>query len=193
MKEDCEIKIGEEFKPSLQLKKLYYIYLALGIIFILACYIPMLFIVQFAVSSVTAILILFTVSCAFFWISKYYTTIIYKVTETEITWERGVWFKNMGIVPYDKITNIDITQGPILKKLGIAILQIQTAGYSGPQAKPEVKIEGIKRFKELKETIMRFINDKKTAPAKICNEDINLKIFNEIVKIRELLEKSSEK
>ncbi|MEM2082887.1 MAG: PH domain-containing protein [Nitrososphaerota archaeon] len=32
----------------------------------------------------------------------------YKLTEDEIIWKRGVWFKSTGIVPYNRITNIDV-------------------------------------------------------------------------------------
>lgn len=48
----------------------------------------------------------------------------------------------MGIVPYNRITNLDIRQGPVMRILGLSTLSIQTAGYSG-QAIPEIKIEGV--------------------------------------------------
>ena len=51
------------------------------------------------------------------------------MAETEITWNRSVQFKTIGVVPY-RITNIDIKQGPISRGLGIASLKIQTAGHS---------------------------------------------------------------
>ena len=124
-----------------------------------------------------------------YWIPRYYDTIVYKLTENEIVWRRGVWFKNTGIVPYNRITNIDIGQGPISRMLGIATLKIQTAGYSG-QARPEIKIEGIEQFEELRELIMGFVKGKKPVAVETYEEEnIDLKILNELVKIRKLLEK----
>ena len=187
-----KIKIGEEFKPAPQFKKLYHIYLMLVILLgVLTWYIPMVFlapfIATFCVSIPTFAILIFTA----YWIQKYYDTVLYKLTENEMVWKRGVWFKQTGIVPYTKITNVDITQGPFSRMLGIAALKIQTAGYSG-QAMAEIRIEGMEQFEELRELIMEFVRGKKPAAVETYEEeeDINLKILNELVKIRELLEKS---
>ena len=122
---------------------------------------------------------------------------VYKLTKDEIM-RRGVWFKKTGIVPYNRITNIDIGQGPISRMLGIASLKIQTAGYSsssgGFESPAEMKIEGVEQFEELRELIMEFVKGKKPVAIETYEEkNIDLKILNELVKIRKLLEKSSEK
>ena len=114
MREKLKIKIGEEFKPAPQFKKLYYIYLLLAIIFaILWWYLPVLLFTPFGVKVGITILILAILIFIAYWIRKYYETMVYKLTKDEIVWRRGVWFKKTGIVPYNRITNIDIGQGPI--------------------------------------------------------------------------------
>ncbi len=195
MSEKLKIKVGEEFKPAPQFKKLYYIYLVLVSIFgIFIWYIPTLFFVPFIVKIGSSIPILITLAFIVYWISRYYDTIIYKLTEDEIVWRRGVWFKNTGIVPYNRITNIDITQGPISRKLGIAALKIQTAGYSGQQTTAEIRIEGMKQFEELRELIMGFVKGRKPTAVETYEEkNIDLKILDELVKIRKLLEDFSGK
>ena len=65
-------------------------------------------------------------------------------------WKRGVIFRRTGIVPYNRITNIDIRQGPVMRALDISTLSIQTAGYSG-QAQSEIRIEAIVHAEELRE------------------------------------------
>jgi membrane protein YdbS with pleckstrin-like domain len=55
----------------------------------------------------------------------------YELRDDEINWKRGVWFRTTGIVPYNRITNLDVRQGPFMRYLGISTLAIQTAGYSG--------------------------------------------------------------
>ncbi len=189
-------KIGEEFRPAPQFKKLYYTYLSIIIVFgILTWYIPVLLFapVEAILSfSIPVIAILIFVS---YWIPKYYDTMLYKLTPNEIVWRRGVWFRNTGIVPYNRITNIDIVQGPISRNLGIASIKIQTAGYSGPSGGggmlAEIRIEGMEQFEELRELIMGFVRGKKPLAVETYEEEINSKILNELVKIRELLEKSS--
>jgi membrane protein YdbS with pleckstrin-like domain len=203
MSETHKPKIGEEFKPAPQLKTLYYIYVMLGILFgVLTWYIPVLLAISrvsdnapFIVTLVSIPLLVILIFIAY-WIPKYYETMQYQLTGNEIVRRRGVWFKQTGIVPYSRITNIDTTQGPISRMLGIAALKIQTAGYSGQQTRAEMRIEGMEHFEELRELIMEFVRGKKPAAVETYaqeEEDINLKMLTELVKIRELLEKASRK
>ena len=102
MREKLKIKIGEEFKPAPQFKKLYYIYFLLAIIFaILWWYLPVLLFTPFGVKVGITIPILAILIFIAYWIRKYYETMVYKLTKDEIVWRRGVWFKKTGIVPYN--------------------------------------------------------------------------------------------
>ena len=193
MSEKIKVKINEEFRPAPQLKKLYWIYFVLAIFLgVLWWCIP---VILFAPPVITVCISLPIVAVLIFtayWIPKYYDSIVYKLTENEIIWKRGVWFKNTGIVPYNRITNIDITQGPISRKLGIAALKIQTAGYSGQQTRSEIRINGIEEFEELREVIMGFVKGKKPVAVETYEEkNIDSRILNEVVRIRKLLEKYS--
>ncbi|MEM2927675.1 MAG: PH domain-containing protein [Nitrososphaerota archaeon] len=195
MIEDSKIKINEEFKPTPQFKKLYYIYLILAIpVAILIWYIPILIFAPFIVTLIISIPILVILIFIVYWIPKYCDTIFYKLTENEIIWKRGVWFRKMGVVPYNRITNIDILQGPISRILKIASLKIQTAGYSatshGYGGLAEIRLDGIEEFEELRELIMENIRGRKPVAVETYEEEnINLKILNELIKIRKLLEK----
>ncbi len=195
MREFQKIKINEEFRPAPQFKKLYYIYLLLATVFgILTWYIPVLLLAPFTVILGFLIPILAILIFVSYWIPKYYDTMLYKLTQNELIWRRGVWFKNTGIVPYNRITNIDIVQGPVSRSLGIASIKIQTAGYSGPAGGgriAEITIEGMEQFEDLRELIMGFVRGKKPIAVETYEEDINLKILDELVKIRELMQKSS--
>lgn len=96
-----------------------------------------------------------------FWIWKYYESIWFELKDDEVTWKRGVWFRQTGIVPYDRITNIDIYQGPLMRYFGFSLIKLQTAGYSG-QYKAEITLEGIVEGEELRETIRSLIRDTRT-------------------------------
>ncbi|MDD2778486.1 MAG: PH domain-containing protein [Methanocellales archaeon] len=202
MKEILKINVCEEFRPAQQFKMLYYIYLILGTLFgILPWYIPLVYSIvdvsdnaPFVVTFFVLVPLLALLIFVAYWIPKYYDTVLYKLTENEMVWRRGVWFKNTGIVPYNRITNIDIAQGPISRMLRIASLKIQTAGYSAPSGgKAEIKIEGMEQFEELRELIMGFVRGKKPVAVETYEEDIDSKILDELVKIRKSLEKSSGK
>ncbi len=79
--------------------------------------------------------------------------------------------------------------------LGIASLKIQTAGYSAPSGgSAEIRIDGMEQFEELRDLIMEFVRGKKPVAVETYEEEnINSKILNELIKIRELLESSSRK
>jgi len=185
-------KIGKEFKPAPQLKKLYCTYMTLiFLVFILPWLIPIILFAPPVASLFVSVPILIILIFAAYWIPKYYETIFYKLTKNEIFWRRGVWFKLTGIVPYNRITNIDISQGPISRSLRISSLKIQTAGYSvGARASAEIRLEGIEDSKELRDMIMDFIDKRKPVAVETYDEgDVNQKILNELVKIRKLLKK----
>jgi membrane protein YdbS with pleckstrin-like domain len=109
-----------------------------------------------------AILLLVVIGWYLFWVGKYYRSIFFELKDDEVTWKRGVWFRQTGIVPYDRITNIDIYQGPLMRLLGFSLIKLQTAGYSG-QAKAEITMEGIVEAEELRETIRSMIRETRKA------------------------------
>lgn len=112
--------------------------------------------IKIGVSILLWLIIIFLI----YWIEKLYDSISYKLTEDEIIMKKGVWFKKKGIIPYVKITNVDVTQGPLLRRFGIANIHIQTAGYSGYShgyIGAEIKLAGIEEFEELSEIIIEFI------------------------------------
>ncbi len=109
-----------------------------------------------------AIVLLIVITFYLFWVGKYYKTIFFELKDDEVTWKRGVWFRQTGIVPYDRITNIDIYQGPLMRLFGFSLIKLQTAGYSG-QAKAEITMEGIVEAEELRETIRSMIREIRNA------------------------------
>jgi uncharacterized protein len=130
-----------------------------------------------------------------YWVGLYYESMWYELREDEITWKRGVWFRTTGIVPYNRITNLDVRQGPFMRYLGISSLAIQTAGYSG-QAVPEIRIEAIEYAEELRECIRSMVRG---SPARddgtgnrtvlsINGTPVDQQILGELKNIRSLLE-----
>jgi len=189
-----EIKIGEEFRPSPYLKKVYYIYFVIAVLTgILTWYIPLIiasleywWYVYPAIILVTLGLVL-SLGFVLYWLPRYYESIRYVLEKDEIVWKRGVWFKRTGIVPYNRITNIDIVQGPIYRHYGIATLKIQTAGYSGrPGA--ETRIDGVENYEELRNMILKMVHKKKAEAVEVYDESDDRDVLRELRAIRKLLE-----
>jgi hypothetical protein len=200
MRELAGIKLGETFKPDPVLKTLFYLHLLLNILIaFLPWYIPIvLFSANLDVIIVASCGLIVFVILAVIWIQLYYRRMSYKLTQIEMEWSRGVWFRRMGIVLYNRITNIDIKQGPFQRRLGIASLMIQTAGSSAASRRgsAEIEVEGIKRHEELRELIMEFVRSQKSVGVVGAFEEekpTDTRMLDELRKIRELLEQSQKK
>jgi membrane protein YdbS with pleckstrin-like domain len=197
IKELVGIKLGDNFRADPELKTLYYGYLLLFIlVFFVPWYIPVLLLPSpLDVILVSSSVLLAFIIIAAIWIQLYYERMSYRLTQTEMEWRRGVWFRRMGIVPYNRITNIDIVQGPFQRWLGIASLKIQTAGYSAPSpgGSSEIRIEGIKQHEELRELIMQFVRNKTSVGVVGTFQEekpMDARMLDELKGIRELLEQS---
>ncbi len=190
-KELSGIKKGQ-FKPAPQFRTLYYIYVVLSFVFfVLPWFIPVALFVPFTITAVITVFWLPFFLVALYWVPRYYETMLYQFTDTEIEWRRGVWFKKTGIVPYNRITNIDVEQGPISRRLRIASLKLQTAGYSGTSGTggvSEIKIEGAQNYEELREVIMQSVRGQKPVAVQTYEEE-STSILEELIKIRKLLER----
>jgi uncharacterized protein len=144
------------------------------------------------VLTILIIIVLVPIIVFFAWVELYYKSVWYELREDEMSWKRGVWFQTTGIVPHNRITNLDVKQGPVMRALGISTLAIQTAGYSG-QVVPEIRIEGMEHAEELRDLIRSLVRQTGTqgdgtgsAPEK--PKSTGQKILEELMKIRQILE-----
>ena len=189
----ANIELNKEFKPDPAFRTRYYLDFllfsplwlsAIVLMWLATMRVPPL--VSILLSPLWAVLfLLFTL----WWIPKFYDSVTYKITNMELRWKRGVWFKKTGIVPYAKITNVDVAQGPISRALGIASLKIQTAGYSVSSngvPSSEIRIDGLTNFEEVQEMIMDFVRGSKVNKSE--GESSEERMLRELVKIRKLLE-----
>ena len=200
-------KINETFRPDIAMKNLYYIYLlSVAAISCLSWMIPAI-VASFlylrfdqALTLALALLsplmagILFTV----FWIPKFYSSIKYTLTNDEIIVEKGVYWKRKGFVPYNRITNINIIQGPLARRFELGTIRIQTAGFStgGGTHTAEAVILNVRKFEELKDTIMNFVRKLKPVAVEaeaeaLAPENVDKQILDELRKIRKSLETSA--
>ena len=188
-----------EWKPAIRLKSLYRIYLLLfAWIGILTWLVPLVFLIPAIWSLIITIPLFILIILVSLWISWYYDTLAYTFTTNEIVWRRGVWFRQTGIVPYNRITNIDLIQGPLMRWVGVSTLKVQTAGYSAPSgASSEIRIEGTDQPEDLRSLIMGFIRGyNPVAVQTFTHEEQSAfpsQILAELVQIRKLLEEERER
>jgi len=192
------------FKPSAAFVPWFIIDFLLFLVLILACTVlPVLLAASLDIIVVTAILVGIAAIVIVFvaWTRLYYDTMGYELHDDELRWRRGVWFRTTGIVPYNRITNLDLKQGPVMRWLGISTISVQTAGYSG-QAVPEIRIEAIEHAQELREILRAYVRAcsarsdgtgtggqvSHTVDSPVATTGTSILILDELKKIRQLLE-----
>jgi membrane protein YdbS with pleckstrin-like domain len=201
---ETHFPLSTPFKPAPALVNWFIVDFTLIVIFILACTLfPVLLSMPDALFTVFFLCCLVVVFGFFvYWVKLYYQSMWYELHEDEMRWKRGVWFRTTGIVPYNRITNLDLKQGPVMRWLRISTLSIQTAGYSG-QAVPEIRIEAIEHAEELRELVRTLVrqsgsgikNDGTGTSAPVQSStgsmSTNLLMLDELKKIRSLLEQKN--
>lgn len=95
------------------------------------------------------------------YIPFYFRSVEYSVkaetgeTMPEVYVKKGVLTITRKHVPFRTITNISSRAGPFDRLFGIGSVHIETAGYSGSQQRgPEVKLEGIVFYEEVRDFIL---------------------------------------
>jgi hypothetical protein len=192
------IRIGEAFRPAPEFRSYLYASLILAVaLLVLPWLVPIVLLTWGIVALAVALPVLAAVVFVVYWIPRYYESIAYRLTVTEITWQRGVWFRQTGIVPYNRITNVDIIQGPLMRFFAFSAVRVQTAGYSA-QARAEIVLNGIADPKDLQEKIMNFV--RRTGPVAVGGgpEEVPVPpaadaIVEELRAIRRLLESREER
>ncbi|MDD3856838.1 MAG: PH domain-containing protein [Methanoculleus sp.] len=188
-------RIGEAFKPVPQFRSYLYASLVLAVVvLVLPWLIPLVIFSPPSVALAIVIPSLAIIAFVAYWIPLYHESIVYRLSVTEVTWQRGVWFRQTGIVPYNRITNVDISQGPLMRFFSFSAVRVQTAGYSA-QAQAEIVINGIADPRDLQEKIMNFV--RRTGPVAVegaPEEPLTVDaVVEELRAIRILLESRQEK
>ena len=78
----------------------------------------------------------------------------YVVREKDISYKKGVLFRSVTTVPFNRIQHVEIDEGPISRFLGLVSLSVFTAGDSSD----DLKISGL--LKEDAQQIKEFISNK---------------------------------
>lgn len=92
------------------------------------------------------------------WIPAFYKSLEYVIDSDSVKAKSGVFWRKNVTIPYTKVTNLDVTQGPLERMFDIGTIHVQTAGAGGQEgAKAELKLVGMRELDGLKDTIMEQI------------------------------------
>ena len=200
--------IERKFGADPDLKTLYQVYLAIVLLggflwwmipaatFVIVAFDMQIGAVAAALSSFVPLIIV--AGFTLYWIPRFHCSINYALEDDKIIVTKGVWWRTKSFVPYNRITNVSIYQGPISRHFGLGKLSIQTAGFSGTTSSggkvAEAVVLGIRNFEEVKDMVMKFVKGIKPeaveAEAEVKpSKDMNQQILSELRKIRKAVEK----
>jgi len=183
------------------MKSLYTVYLALVVVILFLSWMVPVSVLVPETAPFFYIPLILVVVFVLYWIPRYYNSVTYTITSTHIMVERGVWWRRNSYVPYNRVTNIDLSQGPLSRRYGVATLAVQTAGFSGPSQgtafgrSAEAEIRYIRNHEEVRESIMsRVLKAKPVAvEAEETPPTTEGEVLVELTEIRKLIEKIAEK
>jgi len=194
--------LEKSFKPHPNMVRLYSYYLLILITPIviggfIAIWLVYIFEPALTYIPAAAIFIPLAVIAGFisYWIPRYYRSISYQLTSDEVVVERGVWWRFKHTVPYARIMSVDVAQGPISRMLGIATVDVYTAGYTGVAGgtggpgsrRAEASIVHVSNFADLRESVLSVVRGRPLFAAPVS--DVSAEMLSELRKMRELLEK----
>lgn len=132
-----------------------------------------------------------------FFVNLHYKHLSCELTETALKVNRGVFNRQEKTVPLEKITDVALNQGPIMRWMKIESLGVETAGQSGVGALINlVGVENSRTFRdavlEQKDIVLGRKSDanapKTTAPSQQTTEQ-----NTELAEIRDILLRIEEK
>ena len=103
------------------------------------------------------------------WVSAFAETAAYRLTEDDVEYRRGVWFRKHSEVPYDRITNVDTRQGPVQRWIGVGAIGLHTAGYAA-QTGAELTITGIVDYEAVKTQILTAVHERPSVATEGADE-----------------------
>lgn len=84
-----------------------------------------------------------------------------KLTEKSVEINRGVVFRSQTILPLDRITDVSINQGPLMRRYGIYGITVETAGQT--QTQGAANMVGVMNPYAFRDAVMKNVELSKTA------------------------------
>jgi membrane protein YdbS with pleckstrin-like domain len=132
------------------------------------------------------------------WIPAFSRSAAYRLGTDEVEYERGVFFQQKTTVPYNRITNVNASQGPLERLVGAGSVGIHTAGFGG-QTGAELTIGGVADFEDIRDQVLARVrrrppeategDDTTPTSTRPSLDGETPEVLAELRRIRELLER----
>lgn len=118
-------------------------------------YLYMYGVVQLAMTVVGLVLLPLWLLLGPFWIRRYFASFRCVLTDRNVIVRKGTVFRSEVTIPLDKIQDISVRQGPLLRRFGLLRIKIETAGQSSsPTGKSEAELVGLLDPRDVRDRIL---------------------------------------
>lgn len=157
-------------KPLPEMERVWFIRASISLLALIwifgACLVPLDFLLgrSLFISFFIGLSILALVG-SFVWARMFYASYRFELRDRDILVESGVIFRKRTYIPYSRIQNVNVLQGPILRIYGLKSIMIETAGGVSYQQGPagtgmaEGQIPGPENPESLAEEIMGRVRE----------------------------------
>ncbi|NQS98022.1 MAG: PH domain-containing protein [candidate division Zixibacteria bacterium] len=186
-------------KPEKEQRTLWILEWIMTFLLTLACGLAAAFLLEYPANLIIGLICAAFAVCLILnliWIPAFYKSLEYIIGDDSVRAKKGVFWRKQVNVPYTKITNVDVTQGPVQRIFDIGTIHLQTAGASGAQTtSAELKMWGIRDLESVKDAIMDRVKAISTpqlaATAEKASDEtvpaILKQILSELTAIREVI------
>lgn len=144
-----------KLKPEKELKTLWIITWAVFLVLEIILLVILTFGVDLWIVGISVSIWIVIMISVIIWIPAAFKALEYYIDDEGVKMKGGVVWKKYVTVPYLKITNVDVTQGPMQRYYNIGTIHVQTAGAGGKQGeKAELKINGIRELEKVRDIII---------------------------------------
>lgn len=86
---------------------------------------------------------------------KYFDGLSARLTTQALELRKGVFTRNESTIPLNRITDLKLHQGPLMRRFGLHGLKAETAGQAGPHASSEGNLLGVVDAAAFRNAILR--------------------------------------
>lgn len=88
------------------------------------------------------------------YVRRYYDRLSCVLGDRSLMFGRGIFFRVEKTIPLDRIQELTLREGPLLKMFGLLSLGVETAGQSAPAGSNTMKLVGIKEARAFRDRVL---------------------------------------
>jgi len=88
------------------------------------------------------------------WSGRYFRSLRCELDDRHLRIRRGVLFRKTKTIPLDRIQDLTLLDGPLLRAFGLCTLRVETAGQSAPQGSADANLTGLMDAEEFQEVVL---------------------------------------